>query len=157
MEWSNKSSVKVERFKIKNLFLFRLSINNGYFRDSKGIPMDQDINKIYHNTFGVSFIWKEEAPEKETPKIQIIFRDMGFYLTYREIITFQKQISYVKSINPCKCCDDKEQHRFMLLKTPCNQVDLAINDLELRSIDDLINGTLFHLDLDFYIHEISKN
>ncbi|MDW5289514.1 hypothetical protein [Formosa sp. PL04] len=119
--------------------------------------MDQDINKIYHNTFGVSFIWKQETTRKQSPKIQIIFRDMGFYLTYHEIIQFQKQISYVKSINPCTCCKDKERNRFMLLKTPCNQVDLAINALELRDIDDLINGTLFHLELDDYVNEICKN
>ncbi|WP_299776453.1 hypothetical protein [uncultured Formosa sp.] len=119
--------------------------------------MDQDINKIYHNAFGVSFIWNEEKPEKQSPKIQIIFRDMGFYLTYYEIIQFQKQIDYVKSINPCGYCKGKERSRFMLLKTPCKQVDLAINALELRDIDDLITGTLFHLELDVYINDICKN
>ncbi|QDO93263.1 hypothetical protein FNB79_04490 [Formosa sediminum] len=120
--------------------------------------MDQDINKIYHNDFGVSFIWKQETPKKkQSPKIQIIFRDMGFYLTYREIIQFQKQIQYVKFSNPCAQCKYKERNRFMLLKTPCSQVDLAINALELRDIDDLIAGTLFHIELDDYVNEICKN
>ncbi|WP_159022198.1 hypothetical protein [Formosa sp. L2A11] len=119
--------------------------------------MDQDINKIYHNEFGVSFIWKQEGPKKQSPKIQIIFRDMGFYLTYREIIQFQKQIKYVKSIHPCSNCKHKDRSRCMLLKTPCNQVDLAINALELRDIDDLINGTLFHIELEDYVNEICKN
>ncbi|MBP1838759.1 hypothetical protein [Formosa algae] len=119
--------------------------------------MDQDINKIYHNNFGVSFVWKEEQPKKKSPKIQLIFRDMGFYLTRHEIIQFQKQIGYVKSIHPCQCCKSEERNRFMLLKTPCNQVDLAINALELKEIDDLINGTLFHLELTEYITKICRN
>lgn len=119
--------------------------------------MDQDINKIYHNTFGISFVWKKKVTKKQIHKVQIIFRDMGFYLTYREIIEFQKQIRYVQSINPCTCCKDKENNRFMLLKTPCKEVDLAINPLELRDIADLISGTLFHLELDDYVSEICKN
>ncbi|WP_066222630.1 hypothetical protein [Formosa haliotis] len=119
--------------------------------------MDQDINKIYHNTFGVSFIWKEEGSKTPSPKIQIIFRDMGFYLTHREIIQFQQQISYVRSKNPCAVCKRKERNRFMLLKTPCKQVDLAINALELNAIYDLINGTLFHLELTEYINHTCKN
>ncbi|CDF77765.1 conserved hypothetical protein [Formosa agariphila KMM 3901] len=119
--------------------------------------MDQDINKIYHNAYGVSFIWKENTPKKQSPKIQIIFRDMGFYLTYREIVQFQKQIRFVQSENPCACCKNKDRSRSMLLKTPFSQVDLAINALELRDIYDLITGTLFHLELDNYVNEICKN
>lgn len=119
--------------------------------------MDQDIDKIYHNNFGVSFIWKEENTINKSPKIQLIFRDMGFCLTYSEIVQFQKQVGYVKSINPCSTCKNKERNRFMLLKTPCKQVDLAINALELKDIDDLIQGTLFHLDLYHYLNEICKN
>lgn len=119
--------------------------------------MSQDINKLYHNDFGVAFIWNQEAEKTKTPKIQIIFRDMGFYLTYNEIIQFRKQVHIVKQSNPCFKCKQQDYSRNMLLKTPSKQVDLAINSAELQEIDDLINGTLFHFHLHDYVNELCKN
>ena len=119
--------------------------------------MENDIYKIYHNNFGISFKWKNTNSVERKNKIQIVFRDMGFYLTQKEVITFYKNIYETKNAKGCSCCTYEKESRCMLLKTPCNKVDIAINKKELNQIEDLIKGTLFQLNLDQYLDSICKN
>jgi hypothetical protein len=44
-----------------------------------------------------------------------------------------------------------------LLKTPLKEIDLAVSKSELMQIKDLIEGTLFTMELMEYIDNICKN
>ncbi|KJD36682.1 hypothetical protein PW52_03300 [Tamlana sedimentorum] len=119
--------------------------------------MQQDIYKLYNNSFGIAFKWKDPITDQVQNKVQIIFRDMGFYFSHQEIIEFYNCVSAAKWNLPCNQCDLNCDTRNILLKTPCKQIDVAINNKELALVDDLIKGTLFQLELDDYVGDLCKN
>ncbi|GAA3776332.1 hypothetical protein GCM10022271_05590 [Corallibacter vietnamensis] len=118
--------------------------------------MENDIYKIYHNSFGISFQWMHSESKKRHKKIQIVFRNMGFYLSKNEIKEFYNCIYHAKQSQPCSCCKDCDS-RNILVRTPSDKVDIALNTEELTQVEDLIKGTLFQLDLDNYLHSLCKN
>ena len=87
----------------------------------------QEIKQIYHNNLGTSFYWRKDNGIV-LDKVQLVFREMGFYFTQQELQLFKRCIedSYFQN----KCCEDCELknkcHKF-LLKTPCSQIDLAVS------------------------------
>lgn len=109
--------------------------------------MQKHVNQLYHNSFGVAFHWKE-VQHIQKDKVQLIFRDMGFLLTAAELKNFFEAVHETKStIHCCEHCLEEKHCRNFLLKTPVHQVDLAISLNELLYIEDLIEGTLFQLEL----------
>lgn len=119
--------------------------------------MEQDIYKIYHNNFGISFKWINPQTEKVKGKVQLIFRDMGFYLTHSEIKQFYNCVCAAKNTEPCSCCQSNIDSKNIMLKTPSNKIDIAVNEKELSQVEDLIKGTLFQLDLEYYLETLCKN
>ncbi|ULC59635.1 hypothetical protein MBM09_01355 [Flaviramulus sp. BrNp1-15] len=119
--------------------------------------MENDIYKIYHNNIGIAFKWKYTSLKQAHNKIQIVFRNMGFYLTIKEIKQFYKKVNDAKDPLHCSCCNNDPESRNILLKTPSEKVDIAVNQKELFEVEDLIKGTLFQLDLDNYLNNICKN
>ena len=119
--------------------------------------MENDIYKIYHNTFGIAFKWKISSETKRQDKIQLVFRDMGFYLSEREIKTFYSYINQLKGEKACSCCANEKNTKCILLKTPSEKVDIAVNLIELKQLKDLIRGTLFQLSLNQLITDICRN
>lgn len=117
--------------------------------------MQNEIHKIYHNNFGIAFKWKYE--KTSTERVQIVFRDMGFYLTPKEIKQFHLNIFEAKETQPCQGCKQDINSRFILLKTLSKKVDLALNKKELNQVEDLIRGTLFNLGLDNVLNNLSIN
>ncbi len=116
----------------------------------------KDINAIYYNHFGIAFQWKN-GTVKNHKKIQIVFRDTGFLLTKKELARFSNKIEHtIKENSVCNCCTKKEVCRSLLLETPVPQVSLAVSKNELSAIQDLIEGTLFQLNMDSYLDEICK-
>jgi hypothetical protein len=115
-----------------------------------------DIHKIYHNTIGIAFQWKQDV-DKNNHKFQVIFRDTGFYLTVQEIENFSKFVKQAVERGCCKDCKTKRNCRSILLKTPSTTVDLAVSEEELQSISDLIEGTLFQIKLDDYLKNVCRN
>ena len=114
----------------------------------------QDINPIYYNEFGIAFQWKRSTI-KDLKKVQFVFRDTGLLLTKEELLQFQKSISCaLKSSSQCEECRKSESCRSLLLDTPAPQVTLALSKSELTNIHDLVNGTLFQLNLDSYLSRI---
>ena len=112
----------------------------------------KDIEQIYHNNFGVAFYWKKEN-ETILDKVQLVFRETGFYLTIEELNHFCDLIENSLIENTCcESCQLKNSCHKFLLKTPLSQVDLAVSMNEIKSIKDLIEGTLFRLDLDEYVY-----
>ncbi|WP_435182412.1 hypothetical protein [Cellulophaga omnivescoria] len=45
----------------------------------------------------------------------------------------------------------------MLLETPVPQVSLAVSPNELKAINDLIEGTIFQLNIDNFLSDICNN
>ncbi len=111
----------------------------------------QDINTIYHNYFGVAFQWKKDVLAAGN-KIQIIFRDTGLLLSYAELKQFSKNIIATRKSNtPCADCALNDSCKALLVDSPAPQITFAMNVEELNAIQDLVEGTLFQLDLKHYL------
>lgn len=121
--------------------------------------MREDINPIYNNNFGIAFQWKRNTT-RDTKKIQMVFRNTGLLLTKEELQQFSLNIrcSLAESDQSlCTECSQKEYCRSLLLDTPAPQVTLAMSYKELHAVRDLVDGTLFQLNLDNFIDGIVKN
>ena len=116
-----------------------------------------DIDKIYSNNFGISFKWKKT---KHRHKTQIIFRDTGMLLIDQELKEFLRYIqnSLVNTL-ACNNCIHKNNCKSILLETPAEQISFAVNYEELLSIENLVKGTLFNLELNALLdhHTILKH
>lgn len=115
-----------------------------------------DITPIYQNDFGIAFQWKSDKPSTSN-KVQLIFRDIGFLLTPNELQYFSKCINETLQSgkgNLCGDCKTKESCRSLLLNTPAHQITVAVSFQEVVEIRDLINGTLFKLELDSFFNEL---
>jgi hypothetical protein len=117
----------------------------------------REIEQIYHNTFGIAFYWKKEN-ETILDKVQLVFKETGFYLTVSELNQFCDLIEDSMIENACcEACELKNACHKFLLKTPCVQIDLAVSMTELKSIKDLVEGSLFRIDLDEYVYGVGLN
>lgn len=116
----------------------------------------EDINAIYHNPFGIAFQWKRNTA-KDIKKVQMVFRNTGLLLTLPELQQFLKNIKCTMDSNSlCSDCAHNEACRALLIDTPAPQVSLAVNQKELQGIYDLVEGTLFQLNLDNYLGNICR-
>ena len=116
----------------------------------------KEIEQIYYNDFGVAFHWKKDNRILRD-KVQLVFRETGFYLTFSELKTFAKNIDIACQKNGCEGCSMQNKCHKFLLKTPLNQVDLAISQSELSQIKDLVEGAIFQVQLKDYLTRICKN
>ncbi|WP_324024881.1 hypothetical protein QSV08_16870 [Maribacter sp. BPC-D8] len=115
-----------------------------------------DIHPIYQNDFGIAFQWKREKPN-EANKVQVIFRDIGLLLTKSELRHFSKCIADTVENGKdtiCGDCKTKDSCRSLLLNTPAHQITFAVSYQEAIEVRDLINGTMFKLELDSYFGEL---
>ncbi|MGY0391119.1 hypothetical protein ACW5R3_01000 [Bizionia sp. KMM 8389] len=119
--------------------------------------METDIYKIYHNSFGIAFQWIDIESKKKRKKVQLVFRDMGFYLSVTEIRDFYNCIASTKKTGTCNCCSQDCDKRSIMLATPSSKVGIAVNEQELLQLEDLIKGTLFQLDLEQYLNQVCRN
>ena len=116
--------------------------------------MNDDINIFYHNHLGIAFQWKR-CDANDHKKIQLVFRDTGLLLDRKELELFSKHIEEAKNARPlCIDCKQNENCRALLLETPFPQLSFAVGHKELAAIGDLVNGTLFHLQLNNYLNGI---
>lgn len=114
----------------------------------------EDINTIYYNNFGIAFRWKKCAA-KDFNKIQIVFRNTGLYFTNQELLIFSKNIDNAFDLaSNCHYSKDNILCRNIILNTSYPEVTFAINMIELIDIQDLIKGTLFHLNFDRNLNKI---
>jgi len=117
----------------------------------------RQIEPIYNNNSGMSFFWKQEG-EVLSEKVQMVFKETGFYFSVDELNVFLDLIEDSFNRNGCcaECAMNNKCARF-LLKTPCPQIDLAVSIKELDAIKDLVEGTLFKIKLEEYIYGVGKN
>ncbi|MES2545219.1 MAG: hypothetical protein V4548_10065 [Bacteroidota bacterium] len=116
----------------------------------------KEIERIYFNDFGVAFYWKKQNTIL-LDKIQLVFKETGLYVTFPELIAFRKLIDDSVKDNCCQGCDLRNNCGKFLLKTPFAQVDLAFSTKELDSIKDLVEGTLFQINLNEFINGVGMN
>ncbi len=114
------------------------------------------IDKIYNNEFGISFYWKQEANNK-SPKVQLVFRDIGFLLTLNELKDFSESCIATMRSQHCGQCRQSQRCRSLLLRTPSEKIDIAVSKQELDQIQELIKGTIFRIELNYWIKNISFN
>lgn len=116
----------------------------------------EEVDVIYHNNLGIAFRWKKGVANADPHRIQMVFKDMGFYLMPEEIKRFSYNIKVAQPHSCSQCCDHKNC-RNILLQSPLNKMNFAVSENELHEISDLIEGTLFKIELEHYLHEISRN
>ncbi len=114
------------------------------------------IDKIYSNQVGISFFWKRET-KVTMPRVQLVFRDIGFLLTLNELKDFSDSCISTKETQCCNECMDTQNCRSLLLRTPSEKIDLAVNREELDQIHELINGTIFRVELKNWVKNVSLN
>ncbi|MDT0687874.1 hypothetical protein [Autumnicola psychrophila] len=115
-----------------------------------------DVDLIYHNKFGIAFRWNNSELKADPNRIQIIFKDMGFYLLREEILQFSSNIKLAEK-RSCSNCQNPENCRNILLRSPLQKMDFTVSSEELEQISELIEGTLFRLNLLHYLDDICKN
>ncbi len=107
-----------------------------------------DIHTIYYNDFGIAFQWKK-TPGKDHKKVQLVFKDIGVYVTQNELELFSIIIeNTLNELCVCEGCRQKDSCKSYLLQTPFSQISFAMTYNELGKVDDLITGTIFQLRLD---------
>ncbi|WP_108804743.1 MULTISPECIES: hypothetical protein [unclassified Aquimarina] len=112
------------------------------------------IDRIYSNKIGISFFWRKQK-SGDSPKIQLVFRDIGFLLTLNELKDFSESCRLTEQ---SQCCNQCNHHcRSLLLRTPSDKIDLAISKDELEQIQELINGTVFRVELQKWVTNIGRN
>ncbi len=114
------------------------------------------IDKIYSNQVGISFFWKRET-NVPMPRVQLVFRDIGFLLTLNELKDFSNACIDTKQTQCCSDCMNAQNCRSLLLRTPSEKIDLAVNREELDQIHELINGTIFRVELKNWVKNLSLN
>ena len=128
-----------------------MNLNNKYFLifdQTLAANTMQDITPIYQNQFGIAFQWKIGVL-RDISKIQMVFRDTGLLLSRKELLQFSNNIKCtMDSTSLCTDCAQNESCRALLLDTPAPQVSLAMSKKEILAINDLVEGTLFQLNLD---------
>ena len=119
----------------------------------------EDVDIIYHNDTGISFKWKNGIANTSENRVQLIFKDMGFYLLPEEVVLFSENIQIAKHRNPncSRCVSSEICERNILLKSPLQKMDFAVNAFELNEICDLVEGTIFKMRLHYYLEFESKN
>ncbi|MAZ26873.1 MAG: hypothetical protein CL868_07315 [Cytophagaceae bacterium] len=108
------------------------------------------IDIIFKNDHGISFFWKKN--EQSTVDLaQVVFRDIGFYLTLDELKEFSNLVSVSLQHAVCQNCPHGKDCRSFLLKTPAAKIDLAISLNELNGLQELLDKTIIKMDTIIYI------
>tara|TARA_B100000809_G_scaffold266618_1_gene330296 strand:- start:1820 stop:2161 length:342 start_codon:yes stop_codon:yes gene_type:complete len=107
----------------------------------------RDIDKLYHNDFGISFFWKSKLSRKNS-LVDIVFRDSGLSLRTDEIKTMYDTVKgAVEKSSLCIDCKNNKDCKPFLLEIPNAMVSFAMSYQEMKEMSDLLRGTLFHLEL----------
>mgnify|MGYP003119757139 CR=1 FL=1 len=104
----------------------------------------EDIKLIYCNYFGTSFFLKR-CTISQFNKVQLVFGKVAFDFTTQELVDLQEIIksalAHLGDIDDLN--NEMDLWNVVLLIKKDNEVHFAY--LELKALEDLINGTLFHL------------
>jgi len=116
----------------------------------------KQVEQLYFNDFGVAFFWKKNGTVLKD-KVQLVFKETGFYLSGAEVQQFALLVDDAVAEIGCSGCGGRSRCHKFLLKTPLNQVDMAVTRSELTQIKDLVEGALFHAQLFDYLDDLCMN
>lgn len=116
----------------------------------------KEMKLMYRNEFGLGFYWMKSSKILDS-RIQLVFRDMGFYLTLPELQTFIELACHAAPPHLCNACPEAQTCRSILVRTPDKRIDIVVNTSELLQLKDLLNGVKFHITLDSYLKSVSLN
>ncbi|MGX7667644.1 hypothetical protein [Flavobacterium pedocola] len=116
----------------------------------------QQLQEIYQNDLGIAFFWctKDKILQE---KIQLVFKETGFYLSTADLMKFAKELDMTCSKICCTDCELRNNCQRYLLRTPFDGLELAVSSDEALLIKDLVEGTLFQLQLNTYLNDSCKN
>ncbi|MEM6684785.1 MAG: hypothetical protein AAF617_03225 [Bacteroidota bacterium] len=107
-----------------------------------------EIHHLYNNDYGIAFRWKHHDP-KERKKIQLVFNDLGFSLTTKNFNKFLKNIRTSLAYPPiCDMCEGEDDCKSYVLETPSSMISLAVSYIELKKLEELLEGALFQIEMD---------
>ncbi|MEW5676751.1 hypothetical protein ABGT15_10590 [Flavobacterium enshiense] len=116
----------------------------------------QQLQEVYHNDLGVAFFWKKDGKVLEE-KVQLVFKETGLYLSTSDLMKFSKEVDTTCDKICCSDCELKNRCQRYLLRTPFEGLELAVSAAEALQIKDLVEGTLFQMQLNSYLNDICKN
>lgn len=116
----------------------------------------KEIEHLYQNDFGVAFYWVKDD-RVLNGKVQLVFKETGFYLSQSELHTFSKNIDSTCNSIKCSDCELHQHCHKYLLETPFSGLELAVSEVEVMQLKDLVCGTLFQIGLNNYLNDICKN
>jgi len=116
----------------------------------------KEVEQLYYNDFGVAFHWKKNN-EVLRDKVQVVFKETGFYLSLPQIREFTVIIENTCKNMKCTGCTNSGDCRKFLLKTPFEQLDLAVCKSELLQIKDLMEGALFNFEMYKFLANEGRN
>lgn len=108
------------------------------------------IDIIFKNDLGISFFWKKNE-QSNINLAQVVFRDIGFYLSLDELKEFSEMVQVSLQHSTCAECPHGKDCRSFLLKTPSSKIDLAISQNELNGLRELLDQTIIKMDTIIYI------
>lgn len=114
------------------------------------------VNKIYSNTIGMSFYWQQKL-DTSLQKIQIVFCNTGFLLSFYELKDFAFFCESSLKTQACDTCKSTTTCKNLLLRTPSDKIDLAVSREELMQIQELINGTIFRMEMKQWVTSLCLN
>ncbi|NQX86869.1 MAG: hypothetical protein HRT67_13385 [Flavobacteriaceae bacterium] len=117
-----------------------------------------DINVLKRNKIGVTYLVNkpdEDAHELEK-KIHLVFNNTGLKLTIDELVVFLDDIMIAKETpSTCQNQCDSAYCKSILLYTPFQDLVFSVSKYDLKYLQYLVEGTLFELNLNDVLAEIS--
>ncbi len=105
---------------------------------------------IYENEFAIAFYLP--TPNDSNLAAQVVFRDLGFYLTLDEIKKFSHQAAEGLVKRQCANCPHHDNCRSLLLRTPSSKMDMAVSHNELRLLRELLDHTILRIETQNYLN-----
>ncbi len=104
---------------------------------------------IYQNEFAIAFYLP--TPNNSNLAAQLVFRDMGFYLTLDDLKKFSYQTADSLYKRKCANCPHQDNCRSLLLRTPSSKMDLAVSHNELCLLRELLDHTILRVEAQNYM------
>ena len=113
-----------------------------------------DIDLIYYNHLGTSFYLKRGTINKLN-KIQLVFNSRALHLSKDELFGLKDVIKTSLTVLD-QLGDTVEQDSTIGIKLDGYEEELCVNLMELKVLEDLICGTLFHMNFDAVISDLIR-
>ena len=104
---------------------------------------------IYENEFAIAFYLP--VPNDSNLAAQVIFRDLGFYLTLDELKKFSYQAADGLAKGHCANCPHQDNCRSLLLRTPSSKMDMAVSRNELCLLLEFLDHTILRIEAQNYM------